>query len=118
MTFEDYDTDSMAEFVTNPSRVTFTTAGKYHITMSCQFVANSTGLRLVRMFLNGTTIIDEWRGDGDAAGFTVGKVSTSYNMAATDYVELVVFQASGGNLDTISTFGLRPIITAERITDR
>ena len=106
----------MAEFVTNPSRVTFTTAGKYHITMSYQFDTNSTGLRLVRMRLNGTTTIDEWRADGaSSASFVVGKLSTSYDMSATDYVELLVFQTSGGDLDAVTAAGLQPIIVAERI---
>lgn len=82
---EDFDTDTMHDNVTNNSRITIKTAGKYSIGGQLAFAANQAlGLRIL---LNGTTVIARIF-QGNSAATEGGNISTIYNFALNDYIEL------------------------------
>lgn len=96
---ERFDTDSMHSTSSLTSRITFNTAGLYLVTGQMVWVAAAAGNRQAGIRLNGTTFIGvvlEPAAGGDTPALVV---STLYKFAVGDYVELMAFQNSGGNLD-------------------
>ncbi len=97
---ERYDTDGIHDTGINTGRLTCQTAGKYHIYANLQFAQNTTGVRYAYLRLNGTTKIAVQRMPNDAGvainGVNAGSfcISTTYQLAAADYVEVVVYQNS------------------------
>jgi hypothetical protein len=103
---EHYDTDPNGEIhstSSNTGRLTCRTAGAYYAWGMSQLAANATGRRLLQIRLNGSTIIGlaEIPNAGAAAPTTI-QVDTIYQLAANDYLELLIFQDSGGNLDALA----------------
>lgn len=97
---ERWDTDAIHSTVTNTGRLTCVTAGFYYINGGVLFAANATGQRSVQIRLNGTTNIGgDPRVGAAAAGGTRLAANTVYRLSVGDYVELVVFQNSGGALN-------------------
>jgi hypothetical protein len=82
------------------TRITIPAAGKYMITGKVKFEANTTGYRSVFFFLNGTTNIHN-EIDIPVTGRKTKIIlaPTVFEFAANDYIELYVFQTSGGALD-------------------
>ena len=97
---ERWDTNAIHDNVTNNSRLTCKTAGKYTINGCFSFAANATGYRQGSIRLNGTTLISI-SGFGAPPSPYEPRVALSctYNLAVNDYVELMAFQDSGGNLN-------------------
>lgn len=95
---ERYDTDAIHDPVTNNSRLTCKTAGKYILSGSISFSAHATGLRNLRIRLNGSTVLVDLLLGMTFDNQWSGAVSTIYDLAVNDYVELTVYQNSGGNL--------------------
>jgi len=105
---EDFDqagnaASTMHDTVTNNSRLTCRYAGVYQITGHGAMQVSAAGTqRAIRVFLNNTTVV------GGPIDFTPSAtsqqmgLSTLYKLAVNDFVELQVFQNSGGNL-TFST---------------
>ena len=102
MTSERHDAAGYHESVTNPSRLTVPAgrAGKHRIAGHVAFASNSVGLRDIAIRLNGATFIAKDRRQASTtAGELTLSISTEYDLIAGDYVELVVFQNSGGALN-------------------
>jgi len=100
---EDFDTDALHSPST-PSRLTAAIAGKYLSSANLQWSGSSTaGQRQMRIQLNGATDIagNTETPTAAAAGPFMG-ISTVYALAAGDYVQLIVWQSSGGNLDLVA----------------
>lgn len=89
-----YDLDSMHSTVTNTSRITATTAGKYRIGALVEWDSDATGRREVYLLVNGSTVHTLTIGNA-VAGMTQNgtKILT---LSAGDYVEVRVWQNSGG----------------------
>ena len=90
--------DTQHDTVTNNSRLTCRYAGVYQISGHVTFAGNATGLRYLWIRHQGATTIDR---DSALASATENSmnVSTLYPMAVNEYVELMVHQSSGGNLN-------------------
>jgi len=94
---EEYDTDTMHSTSTNTTRLVATTAGRYEFSCRIVFNNNSTGLRRLRIWKNGSagTLIDA---DVDAApsagSFSRLFCSSWVTLAAGDYIEAEVYQNS------------------------
>jgi len=102
---ERWDTTGMHEGVTNPSRITFALGGWYLVGGNIVFAANDTGIRGCAVRLGGSTYIGMKTQTNSGASTTVHiTISILYYFAATNYVELMGFQDSGGNLN-INTYG-------------
>jgi hypothetical protein len=97
-TSERYDTDSMHDNGTNPSRLTCVTAGVYRVTANAEWAVNITGIRRIEFLVNGTTVIASDQVGGLSGQAVRQTLVTDWKFAAGDYVQLRVYQTSGGSL--------------------
>jgi len=104
---EDFDTDTLHDNATNNTRLTAQIAGIYRIYGAVVFAANSTGQRDFTFRVNGVTYAGGFEGPANSTGAnpTVCPASTTFQLAAGDYVELVAEQLSGGALNVITASG-------------
>jgi hypothetical protein len=104
---ERFDTDTMHDNVTNNTRITFTTAGKYLVGGQVKFNNSSAGsYRMVAIRRAGSDFLVVTNYHTLPAGDYVRlAVSTVYDFSAADYVELVVLQDTGGNLNILEDSG-------------
>ena len=81
----------------NPTRITLVTAGAYQVTATATPGASATGLRIAAIYKNGAAAA---YGDTTPGNATVSytNVSALIESDGDDYVELFVFQSSGGNI--------------------
>jgi hypothetical protein len=100
---EDVDTDGAHSTVTNTSRFTGQTAGRYRFSGGAAFAANATGYRQTFWRLNSATV----NGSGALVPAITGvssevaaRTMTFTLNGTTDFVELGVIQTSGGALNT------------------
>jgi hypothetical protein len=107
---ESWDTAAMHSTITNTSRITVPAAGLYIVEGVICFAGNATGLRLAGLRVNSSaTNPPNW---GSHYANNVGAafpphvpISATIKMAANDYVELVAWQSSGGNLNLANENG-------------
>jgi hypothetical protein len=103
---EDYDTDGFWASSPNATRVTIPSGkgGKYLFNFSACFASNASGVRLCKLQKNGTDILfGNWIGaSGD---FLTINGSGVLNLSASDYIEMQVYQSSGGNLNINTKIG-------------
>ncbi len=92
---EDYDNDDIHDNVTNNSRLTCQTAGKYLITGNITYTSNATGGRGLFIGLNGGNPVGLTRGQAVNGTITDVQVTTVYDLGIGDYVELYAYQESG-----------------------
>lgn len=100
---EFFDTDSYHSTSTNTGRITIPSgkAGKYLFTYYVTFDTNGTGSRRATLLKNGTDYITFF-GTGAFSSFrTVASQAVICNLAVGDYVELQVYQNSGGSLNVV-----------------
>lgn len=105
---ENFDNDAMHSNVTNTSRITCNTAGRYQLIGTVVFAANATGIRQVTFRLDGTTTlvpnvqVQAVSSGGSSTAITlVGNVT----LTAGQYVECMARQTSGGALNcTLAEF--------------
>jgi hypothetical protein len=100
-TGERWDTDNMHSILTNTSRITINTAGVYMVGGCIEFDNDAGGsFRQLSVRVNGSThIVMTLDNSPDASIVSRQSVTTAYSFAATDYVELIARQDSGGNLN-------------------
>ena len=108
MDTETLDTDGMHSTSSNTSRLTVVTPGWYLVQGVAGFAADTVGVRQVglRVNLTGSSGSTEGQVNGNAVGGgqpTAKPCSALVQMAAGDWIELVVRQTSGGALDTETT---------------
>lgn len=84
----------------NPSRITCpaTLEGAWAIHAQVQFAANATGDRRIYLYKTGAELVVKER-DPNATGVTIMDVYAKVVLAEDDYIEAMVYQNSGGNLD-------------------
>jgi hypothetical protein len=91
---ESFDTDSMHDNVTNNSRITFTTAGRYCVGGQLR-LANNTVIGLA-IRVDGTTVIASSK-QGNSGSPEIVAASTIYEFAVGQYIELVGYAGSTSN---------------------
>lgn len=100
---EDLDTDSGHSNVTNPSRYTVVTAGYYQLTPTVVWATNGSGYRQIFVAKNGDTTHRYGMNNTFVLGVSGAQVcmniSVVLGLQAGDYVEVWVYQNSGGSLD-------------------
>lgn len=96
---EAFDTDTMHDNVTNNTRITIKTAGKYLIVGIVGFEVNTTGYRDVAIIKGGATYLGRVIGLPVAAVQTTVCVSNIADLVVNDYIELYASQTSGGALN-------------------
>lgn len=101
---ENFDNDAMHSTVTNTSRITINTAGRYLCLGVVSWAANSTGIRSAYFRTNGTTDYSgPQHASAGASNATTIITSRIIVCAAADYIELMANQTSGGALNTTMT---------------
>lgn len=116
---ESYDTDTMHSTVSNTSRITITTAGRYLIWGSMVYASNATGVRVIKFWINNLA-------DGFQYGFILNAavngsahyMTSSFikDLAANDYVEMIAVQTSGGALNSSTEGSSLPCFGARRLS--
>lgn len=96
---EVYDNGGLHSTVTNTNRITIVTPGTYLITAHIEFASNATNSRFLYLHVNGTTTIANPSVSG--ASGQLGAAAL-YRFVATDWVQILVYHDSGGNLDVIN----------------
>lgn len=105
---DDYDTNAFHDPAgANPSRFIVPSGkdGYYLAIANLQWDVSTTGARLVAIKKNGTTLIAEieYNPNFTPVDGQGSSISTIVLLAATDYLELVVYHTKGSNLDTRAT---------------
>ncbi len=108
---ENYDNNGMHSTVTNTSRITIQTAGRYLFFARHRWAGNATGARAMQYRINGVdpggTAQQLMALPAAPAGINhQHAASWTLVLAVSDYVETVAYQDSGGNLNvTLEEFG-------------
>jgi hypothetical protein len=103
-----HDTHQMHSTTSNTGRLTCTIPGVYYYWAMVEFNTNNTGVRDLRVLLNGSTIIGLDRRPTMAANEPTLCVVGEYKLSVGDYLSCSVTQNSGGNLDINSTARFTP----------
>lgn len=97
---EEFDTDSMHDNVTNNSRLTVNSAGKYLFTGHISLGGGTGSLRLFRMVKNGLSQPQAGLGIPPPGANGIGmNISCILNMGVGDYVALELLHDSGGAIN-------------------
>lgn len=112
---EEYDTDTMHSVSASTSRITVNTDGVYVVTFNATWNKNVTGYRYAAIRKNGTDILGaESKMPGQADLYVAHALTVQHAFVATDYVEGVVLQTSGGSLSFLVNIG-SPALEAARV---
>lgn len=95
---ERQDTDTMHSTVTNPERITFTTAGLYQVRASVLFAANATGLREIWIENEAGTILSYTVVTPVSGDRTSLHLNFTRQFTAASWIKLRVRQSSGAAL--------------------
>jgi hypothetical protein len=106
-----WDTDSIHDNVTNNSRLTCQTAGKYAVFGRITFASNATGIRYAKIesSAGGPSFVEL---DNAVSGTSHAiAVAGIFDLAVGDYLQLTVYQNSGVALDiyAYASFGMHRI---------
>lgn len=112
---ERWDVSGMHSTSSNTSRITFALGGWYLVGGGIGWDANATGVRELAIRLGGSTYIAANQIDNFTANYQYMTISTLYYFAATNYIELMAYQNSGGNLAIIAAASYTPEFWAMRL---
>lgn len=102
--------------VTNNSRVTVGLAGRYLIHASAGWASNGTGMRGLLIRKNGSlSLFQSYQGPPGTQGSVI-LASWEVRLSANDYVELLRYQTSGGNLAPVATNAGTAMMSVRRIS--
>jgi hypothetical protein len=112
---ERWDTDNIHDNSTNNSRLTCKTAGIYLIVFCGAFASATSGRLGGEIVLNGTTQIGMMTNLLSSLGQMRTNITAIYSLNVNDYVEALVLQESGGNLDLVAAANYSPEFMMQRI---
>lgn len=95
---EDSDPNNMHDNSTNPSRITVPDSGLYSVDTCIMWNTNATGGRYVSVWKNGAASIGGNSVPPTSAFETRQSFTKKIILAASDYLEINVYQSSGGTL--------------------
>ena len=98
---ENFDSNGFHDNSTNNSRITIPIGkgGKYLVVAQSSFAPNLTGFRQLRILKNGTAVqISQMNNNASNTVDIQNNVSYILSLAAADYIEMAVYQNTGGNL--------------------
>lgn len=103
---ENYDTSGFHASSSSAVIIPAGLAGKYLITGTLCFDANTTGQRYILTRVNGTLVASNQDSAGSVAGVPKAWCFTNVvNLAVSDSIEFHAYQSSGGNLAVLFTAG-------------
>ena len=102
---EAFDSNAFHSTSTNNSRITIPSGkgGKYLLTAIATFNSGSaTGSRYSQFYINGASVDGSFISIGaTGSSLPAGTLSTTFDLAVGDYVELYQFQNTGGAVDNV-----------------
>jgi hypothetical protein len=109
----DHNTDTMYSGAT-PTRLTIKTPGLYLVSANVEWAANAVGSRNAWIQVNGNALdrIVETMVDASGAGDSRLNLSQIRRLSAGDYIELAVYQSSGGSLNIATTTNQSNVFSA------
>lgn len=111
---ERFDSAAMHDTATNNSRITAPISGVYALTATVQWNSNASASFQTSLMLNGTTLI-ALQIVTPAAGGALNHgqvVAAIYKLAAGEYVEVYVYQATAGSVNVLSGGNYSPEFAA------
>lgn len=105
---EDYDTDTMHDNSTNPSRITIPTGkgGKYLIIGLITWDSEASGIRRITITKNGApgvgTTIELYQCNPVGSNETPVRASKVVELVAGDYIEMYGYTSSGGDINAMA----------------
>lgn len=97
------DDGGYANLGTNNDRFTITNPGWYIVTGAVQWDSPTTGsYRALEIWKNGTTFLANHTDNPDGVGYIANVVSAVHYFSAGDYVQLRVYQDSGGAVNIMA----------------
>ena len=112
---------NMHDNTANNDKIYIRRDGVYYITANVVFDVNATGIRQANIALTRNGATTAIAVDRDAAFATLGGIlnpATMYYCREGDYIQLQVFQNSGGNLDLLQVSDYSPtLLVSERRED-
>ena len=114
---EVFDTDGIHDTVTNNSRLTCQTAGKYFIYANVQYSNDNSGYRRASIWLNATTHIAFRQTDYTATFDARLNLSCIYDLSVSDYVEIQCRHNGGSGINLEYAASSSPFLGMIRIGD-
>lgn len=104
MAAETYDFGDVHSNSSNPTRMTVPLGkgGTYMLVAHATFDGNATGRREIHIYKNGSSIGSITEFSPDATTDTRMQIVLNEELAAADYLEMFVYQNSGGALDIVN----------------
>lgn len=96
---ESWDTAGMHSTSTQTERLWIRTPGAWEVTAQVAFSSNATGARTVVVRKNGVAYVARLQQMPATGVATISPVHAEVTVAAGDYLEVLAYQSSGGNLD-------------------
>lgn len=112
---ERFDTSAYHESAIAPTRLSVKVGGVYLVAGSLEYAPNATGVRVIHIRLNGTTLLAATQIPNAGASNVQCAVATVYKFAAIDYVELTTFQNSGSTLSVLTAGNYSPEFQITRL---
>lgn len=110
-----YDNGSLHSTSSNTSRITIAVAGLYHFQFWAQWATNNAGSRWCYFRPNGSGSFGYCSFPFRANGGHGMNIGADYYMNVGDYVEVVVGQDTGGNLDIQGSSPTTPSFSATKL---
>ncbi len=112
---ETFDDGGLHSTASNTGRLTAPEAGLYAIGCVAAFATNTSGYRAIRIRKNGSATLAQWNQTPVSGTWTLLEGATLIKLSAGDYVEVEVYQNSGGSLAVKTTSDLTPLFWMARI---
>jgi hypothetical protein len=114
---ERWDNNNLHDLTVNTGRLTCRKRGIYSISCNVRFASNAVGYRLVYIKINGGSSISSMLTNAVSGVGTRISISTQYELQVNDYVEVEVYQTSGGALNIESNGNYSPEFMMTKISD-
>jgi hypothetical protein len=113
---ESYDTNGFHSNVTNNARLTIPAglSGYYRFTANIGFATNASGRRIYQIQFNGGASLCAGEMTPATGIEPTGTITGTFYLSAGDYINLFIFQNSGGSLNT-SGNATRDYLEIERV---
>lgn len=112
---ERYDSGSLHSTSANTSRLTAPVTGLYNIGGNVEFASNATGYRILLIRFGGSSRLAQQMTMALTGDVTCLNVTAQYRMLVGEYVELCVYQSSGGALNVSTQTAWSPEFWMHRV---
>lgn len=115
---ENWDIGTLHSTSSSTSRITIPTGGDglYHLTCAIYWDVSGVGQRLARIYKNGAALYPSSYAQANVTYGVTHNITAYYDLVAGDYLEVFVFQDSGGNLNISTATSTNPAQARMQLT--